>query len=152
MNYKIRRMFLHEAEDIYNIEKQAFDGAIWPLEAFVEEAADERAIYFVAVSGGQIIAYSGFWVIVDEIHLNNIAVLPEYRGCGIARALMKSTIEYGLGRGAESMTLEVNQANSAAVTMYKSMGFVEEGVRRDYYSKGEHALIMWKYNLDGELC
>lgn len=147
IEYKIRRMFLHEAEDIYEIEKKSFDGAQWPLSAFVEEAADERAIYFVATLNGKIIGYSGFWVIIDEIHLNNIAVLPEFRRCGVAVALLKKTIEYGINRGADKMTLEVNNKNDAAVALYRKFGFVDEGLRPNYYAKDEHALIMWLYRL-----
>ena len=147
IDYKVRRMFLHEVEDIYNIEKQSFDGAMWPLSAFVEEAAEEMAIYFVATLNEKIIGYSGFWVIIDEIHLNNIAVLPQFRRNGIAKALLLKTIEYGVGRLAEKMTLEVSDQNIAAVELYRNFGFVEEGLRSNYYSLGEHALIMWLYNI-----
>ncbi|MEI6285555.1 MAG: ribosomal protein S18-alanine N-acetyltransferase [Bacillota bacterium] len=147
LDFKVRRMFLHEVEDIYNIEKQSFDGAMWPLSAFIEEAAEEMAIYFVATLDGKIIGYSGFWVIIDEIHLNNIAVLPQFRRRGIAKALLLKTIEYGVGRLAEKMTLEVSDKNVAAVELYRSFGFIEEGLRTNYYAPGEHALIMWLYQL-----
>jgi len=146
-DYVVRRMLLHEVEDIYNIEKQSFDGAMWPLSAFVEEAAEGMAIYFVATVDSKIVGYSGFWCIIDEIHLNNIAVLPQFRRLGIAKALLRSTIEYGLGRLAEKMTLEVSDQNIAAVELYRSFGFVDEGVRLNYYSPGEHALIMWLYDI-----
>ena len=147
MEYKIRRMFLHEVEDIYNIEKQSFDGAMWPLSSFLEEAAEELAIYIVATVEEKIVGYSGFWCIIDEIHLNNIAVLPQFRRRGIAKALLSATIEYGLGRLTEKMTLEVSAQNSAAVELYRNFGFVEEGVRLNYYAPGEHALILWLYNI-----
>ena len=63
-------MFLHEVEDIYNIEKQSFDGAMWPLSSFLEEAAEELAIYIVATVEEKIVGYSGFWCIIDEINLS----------------------------------------------------------------------------------
>jgi ribosomal-protein-alanine N-acetyltransferase len=83
-----------------------------------------------------------FWVVADEMHLLNLAVHPAHRRRGISRALLTAAMEQARSRGAAVVWLEVRPSNQAALTLYRSFGFEEVGVRRNYYTdNGEDALI-----------
>ena len=82
----------------------------------------------------------------DDGEIGNVAVLPEYRGKGIAKALLTQALEYGEHElGMTLFTLEVRAGNAAAIHLYESAGFRTEGLRpRFYMDPVEDALIMWK--------
>ncbi len=72
-----------------------------------------------------------------------IAVLPELRGRGIARALLARGIELALSRGACVLYLEVREGNAPAISLYRACGFSLCGRRRNYYRlPREDALMM----------
>ena len=106
------------------------------------------AHYFVLTEGGKIAGYGGMWVVLDEAHVTNIAVLPEYRRRGYARRLMLQLMARALERGASAMTLEVRENNLGAQQMYGQLGFSQNGYRPRYYEDtGEGALLLWNTNL-----
>ena len=89
------------------------------------------------------IGYAGAWVILDESHITNIAVLKDERGQGIGRQLTHGLLQYLSNLGAAYATLEVRKSNEVAQNLYKSLGFIKLGVRKRYYEdNGEDALIM----------
>ena len=85
-----------------------------------------------------IVGYLCRWFVADEIHILNIAVHPRYRGRGIGAILLGEARQ----GSAEAVTLEVRRSNEAARRLYESFRFEEVGVRRNYYGRGEDALIM----------
>jgi len=103
--------------------------------------------YMVAVKDGLVVGFAGMWIILDEAHITNIAVHPEYRGFGIGTMLMESLISICKIENVIGITLEVRVSNQRAINLYKKFGFVEEGIRKAYYEDNkEDALIMWKRN------
>ncbi len=93
----------------------------------------------------RVAGYIATWIVVDEVHINNIAVLPEYRGRGYGSALLAHALAEAARVGAERATLEVRRSNDAARRLYERFGFRVAGVRRDYYSHPtEDALILWR--------
>jgi len=96
-----------------------------------------------------VVGYAGLWIVLDEAHITNVAVHPDYRGAGYGRALMVELISRAAMLGAFKLSLEVRVSNGVARDLYKSLGFVDKGFRRKYYSdNGEDAIIMW-LNLRG---
>lgn len=87
--------------------------------------------------------YGGFWRILDEGHITNIAVAGALRGRGIGKAILKEMIKRAQALNIERMTLEVRVNNTAALKLYEKYGFVTLGTRPKYYENGEDALIMW---------
>ena len=67
-----------------------------------------------------------------EEELLLIAVAPEYRGRGLGRQLLEQVLEDARGRGADRVFLEM-RFNNPAVEVYRKMGFVPIGRRKDYY-------------------
>lgn len=82
------------------------------------------------------------WMVGDEVHILNLAVRPDRRHGGVGRALVELIVQEAEERGASLITLEVRRENVAAIGLYRSFGFTETGVRRNYYGRGEDAIIM----------
>ena len=92
-----------------------------------------------------VIGFGGMWLIMDEIHITNVAVAPEHRGQGYSKTLINDMIKYAKEKGFQHMTLEVRVSNSVAIALYEKFGFESVGVRPKYYvDTGEDALVMWK--------
>jgi ribosomal-protein-alanine N-acetyltransferase len=89
-----------------------------------------------------ILAWGGFWLMVDEAHISTIASHPEYRGCGLGQLMIVALLEAAQARGAARATLEVRAFNLVAQRLYEKLGFARVGTRRSYYRDGEAALIM----------
>jgi ribosomal-protein-alanine N-acetyltransferase len=101
--------------------------------------------YLAKQPGGRVVGFCSFWRVLDELHINNLAVLPEERRAGVATKLLDHVLKEGAALGARSATLEVRRSNDAARLLYERFGFSVAGVRRAYYSKPvEDALVLWR--------
>jgi len=130
------------------VEKDSFS-APWSRSAFEEELSQNNlARYLVAVAGDVIVGYAGAWLVINEAHVTNVAVVGMYRREGIGRLLMEKLMELARNNFMESMTLEVRVSNAAARNLYSKLGFVEAGMRKNYYTETkEDALILWREKL-----
>jgi ribosomal-protein-alanine N-acetyltransferase len=81
-------------------------------------------------------------LIIDEVHILNLAVHPDYRSCGIAQTLLEQTLTQACQTGACSANLEVRHSNQAAIAVYRKFGFETVTVRRKYYENREDGLLM----------
>jgi [ribosomal protein S18]-alanine N-acetyltransferase len=107
------------------------------------------ARFYVARSGGVVVAYCAGWVIFDELHVNNLAVDPGWRRRGVAGALLTFVLQAAEGEGATRATLEVRRSNDPARRLYERFGFVLSGVRTAYYREPvEDALVLWRNRAD----
>lgn len=140
----VRPMLLSDLDVILEIEHASFSSP-WSLEAFKAELKDnEYARYLCLELNDQVIGYMGLWFILDEGHITNIAITPNYRGQRWGEFLMRSVMAKMAEQGMERMTLEVRVSNSSAQSLYKRLGFVIAGVRKGYYADNqEDAIIMW---------
>jgi ribosomal-protein-alanine N-acetyltransferase len=130
---------------IHAIEKLSF-ATPWSVESFEREFDDDLARYFVAICDGAVIGYCGYWSIVGEAHITNVAVHPCHRrrhvGIGLMRRMLRDIAENGIGH----ITLEAREDNRAAISMYEQLGFSRSGLRKNYYAKErKNAVIMWKH-------
>ena len=137
--HKLNESFLNE---INLIEQDSFKEP-WSQEAYEKEISNPLANYRVITFEDKVVAYGGFWKILDEADINNIAVKKEYRGKGYGKMLMNALIEDAKKQNIKAMTLEVRVTNKSAIALYKKLGFKEAGIRKNYYSDKEDALIMW---------
>ena len=138
----IRRMTMADVDGVAAVEAATFPTP-WSRDAFASEMKNVAARYLVAEKDGRIIGYAGAWIILDESHITNIAVLSDYRGQGIGRALTHGLLQYLSNLGAAYATLKVRKSNEVAQNLYVSLGFIKLGVRKRYYEdNGEDALIM----------
>ena len=146
--YEIVDMEVQHIDDVVRIEEMSFKTP-WTKNDFISEFVNNKcAKYRIVVKDKKIVAYGGMWILLDEAHITNIAVHPEFRGIGVGNALMEDLIETAKNNGVANMTLEVRTGNTAAQNLYKKFGFVDVAVRRKYYADtGEDGIIMWKYNI-----
>jgi ribosomal-protein-alanine N-acetyltransferase len=139
--------FCH-VESVWAIEKEVYTSP-WSRHAFINEILDNGfAFYYVALSADEVVGYAGIWVILDEAHITTLAVSPSWQGQGLGRQLLEHLITEAALKGAKRMTLEVRVSNTRAQSLYRKYGFVECGVRPNYYPD-EDALVMWLERLPG---
>jgi [ribosomal protein S18]-alanine N-acetyltransferase len=92
---------------------------------------------------GIVAGYISFWLVVDEVHINNVAVRPDARTRGIGRALVEFAMREGGARGATQALLDVRAANHTARRLYERLGFRQVAVRPGYYGHPpDDALIL----------
>ncbi|TJX14905.1 ribosomal-protein-alanine N-acetyltransferase [Tissierella creatinini] len=141
----LREMEIKDLDEIMEIEKAAFSTP-WTRNSFEKEIKENMlAKYIVAEVEGKVVGYVGIWLIIDEGHITNIAVSKDYRGMGIGKFLMMGMIDFCKKQGIHNMTLEVRASNTVAQNLYRKMGFLDCGIRPNYYADGnEDAVIMWK--------
>lgn len=141
---RFRPMTLDDVERVSELEQLAFPTP-WPAEAFFNELTiNKHARYIVAEADGEVVAYCGMWMLLDEAHITNVAVHPRYRGKGIGERLLRQMMSRALAEGGKKMTLEVRPSNRIARRLYEKLGFSERGIRKKYYSDNdEDAIIMW---------
>ena len=141
-DYIIRRMTMADIDGVAAVEAATFPTP-WSRAAFASEMNNAAARYLVVEKNGKVIGYAGAWIILDESHITNIAVLQEERGQGIGRTLTAGLMQYLSNLGAAYATLEVRKSNEVAQNLYVSLGYIKLGVRKRYYEdNGEDALIM----------
>nr|WP_204598857.1 ribosomal protein S18-alanine N-acetyltransferase [Clostridium pascui] len=143
---EIRAANLEDIFSIYEISTLCFPIS-WSITSIKGElTSNTHARYVVAVENGIVVGFAGLWIIVDEGHVTNIAVHPDFRRKGIGTLLMDKLMFISKNENLIGLTLEVRKSNLSAQNLYKQFGFVEEGVRKNYYSdNGEDAIIMWKH-------
>ncbi|GHI01664.1 ribosomal protein S18-alanine N-acetyltransferase [Neobacillus kokaensis] len=143
-SYVFRYMREEDIDQVLEVEHASFT-LPWSREAFYNELRNNKfAVYIVLEHNKKIIGYSGVWIVIDEAHVTNVAILPEYRGKKLGDALMQKLIQVSREMGARSMTLEVRVTNHVAQSLYRKMGFQNGGIRKNYYSDNqEDALVMW---------
>ena len=139
----LRRMTISDVPAVHRLEEAIFSMP-WSEKDFVYEMTENKvARYLVIEEAGEIIAFAGAHIILDQAHVTNIAVRQDCRGRGLGRMITRALMQYASNLGAEYLTLEVRQSNVTAQNLYTSLGFVKVNVRKRYYEDtGEDAWLM----------
>ena len=140
----LRRLNLADVDAVLHLDQLSFSRP-WSREAYLEELGNNQLARYIGYFAGQrLIAFAGYWLIVDEAHIVNVAVHPDYRRRGWGELLMRRLITLCLAAGAARMTLEVRRQNLAGCRLYRKLGFITAGLRPGYYDEPpDDALIMW---------
>ena len=118
-------------------------GGLWNQEQWHSELAEGRRPGIGLWREGALVAMASGWLVVDELHITVVAVDPLQRRQGLGRQVLHALLSHGQRLGAERATLEVATSNTAAVALYRALGFRDAGIRRGYYRNGDDALIQW---------
>jgi ribosomal-protein-alanine N-acetyltransferase len=139
-----RKMTVADLDEVMEVEVNSFT-LPWSREAFFNELTKNQfAQYLVLEVDQKVVGYCGVWIIVDEAHITNIAILPDYRGMKLGEALMGRVMELARELGALRVTLEVRVSNERAQSLYRKFGFEKGALRKQYYTDNmEDALVMW---------
>lgn len=139
----VRPASITDLGEVARIERDSFADP-WSTEAlFSELLADQMRHPLVAERNGSVCGYIMAWVVVDQLHVLNIATDPECLRQGVATSLLREATRRALPLGVVEITLEVRRSNYPALGFYRRHGFVQAGVRPGYYQdNGEDALIL----------
>lgn len=140
----VKEAHILDIDKFLEIEKVSFKDP-WSRSMFLSELEDRnRRIYYKALINEEVAGFIGLWFIVDECHIVNIAVHPDFRNKGVAKSLVQRAVMEGGIRGVNSFTLEVRAGNEEAIKLYEGLGFMKAGYRKNYYEKErEDGIIMW---------
>jgi ribosomal-protein-alanine N-acetyltransferase len=138
-----------DLDAVLAIEAESFTSP-WTREMYVAELENVGVsfCYLARNESGDILGFCSFWRVLDELHINNLAVAPLYRRRGIGTELLTHVLNEGARLGAYRATLEVRRSNEVARHLYEHLGFATAGVRRAYYTNPiEDALVLWREHL-----
>ena len=117
----------------------------WSEESIATELNSRLSYWLVALEGEQVVGYIGSQSVLGESDMMNVAVHPDFRRRGIAEALIAALSVALQERDNVFLTLEVRASNDPAIALYKKLGFIQVGLRKNYYRHPkEDALIMRK--------
>ena len=142
--FDVEPMRLADVDAVMAIEKVSFRSPM-TAQLLLEEMGREWAHIDVVRDRlhRNVVAFSNYWVVADEVHLLNLATHPEARRAGHASRLLAHIIEVGRTRECRFVTLEVRRSNAAAARLYRRFGFRAVGVRPNYYAEDqEDAIVM----------
>ncbi|MDD2371449.1 MAG: ribosomal protein S18-alanine N-acetyltransferase [Firmicutes bacterium] len=139
----VRKMLLEDIDKVMVVDKDSFS-IPWSRESFLLEVKSPLSSYVVAEEDdGKIVGYGGFYLIIDQVEITNIAVLSEYRGSGIGKTILEALIKLAVVGGGKLINLDVRSSNEAAQALYFNYGFKLVGTRKGYYQKpSEDALLL----------
>ncbi len=135
---------VEQLDELIAIEHASFTNP-WTREMYLAELQHEiSSCYLARAPGGDAVGFCSFWLVLDELHINNLAVLEQMRRQGIATAILARVLADAVARGAARATLEVRRSNAEAQALYLRFGFTVASVRKGYYSHPvEDALVLW---------
>lgn len=142
-NLTLKKLDKEDVNGLYEVSSLSLKET-WSLGSIEQELSNKFARYIVCKDGDKVIGFIGAWLIASEGQITNLAVHPDYRKKGIGKKLMKSLISSLKNEDCNAITLEVRESNTVAKNLYKNLGFLSEGIRKNFYEDNkEDANIMW---------
>lgn len=142
----VRLMKTGDLEQVVNIEERCFPES-WSGKMIESGLKCSYDIFFVIEMKQNLIGYAALRILGGVGEIQRIAILPEWRRQGYARELLDSVVKVSRQKQAGWMILEVRNSNETARNLYKSYGFFEEGIRKDYYRNPSEDAILMRLNL-----
>jgi ribosomal-protein-alanine N-acetyltransferase len=139
----IRPIGVLDLEQILEIEQASYRTPWTASDFFREITYNQLAYYYLMEAGDRVAGFIGMWLVVDEAHITNVAVSPEFRRQGVAEKLLLFVMELAVQHGARCCILEVRVSNVRALNLYLKHGFRYIGLRKAYYrDNNEDAFLM----------
>jgi ribosomal-protein-alanine N-acetyltransferase len=142
-----------DLEEVMRIERASFSSP-WSRKMFEAEVSGNPFSFAFVVrpaGSGQIIGYVCAWIVIDELHLLNLAVDPPFRKQGAGEGIVRWMLEFGRSRGVRTATLEARVSNLPARRLYEKLGFEIYATRKKYYSDPSEDALLLQLNLHGGL-
>lgn len=133
-------MSLNDLDQIGRNLEADFDD-FWNYNILKNEIQNPNSFCFVLKENNEIIGFSGITVLLDEADITNIVVKKDHRGSGFSKILMQHLINFCKEKNISKINLEVSSSNNVAIGLYKSLGFVQVGCRKNYYKKSDGLLF-----------
>ncbi|MBR0469255.1 MAG: ribosomal protein S18-alanine N-acetyltransferase [Mogibacterium sp.] len=143
----IRQAKLYDVPAMARIERDSFDDP-WSADEITKDVTAGGNVYVaVALKADERVGYGEIRMVAGEAQVYNIAIAPEYRREGIGKELLLHLISKARMDGCTLVTLEVRAGNTAALELYRRIGFREVGCRKGYYQKGKEDAILMDLSL-----
>lgn len=144
-NVILRIAVTSDAAMIADIEKSNFSRP-WSKAQIEQEILNPKALFIVAENQGIVCGYVSGQLILDEFYISNIAVKNDCRNCGIGHSIINTLIDSLKVTDCSLITLEVRESNAPARHLYEKLGFINLGIRKNFYSMpSENACIYTLY-------
>ena len=141
----IRPMDFGDIEAVMAIENEAETGSGWTGTGLLTYLMRDDTLFLVAEEASEVVGYVGLLMVPEESDILNIAVRSDRKRRGIATKLMAAMEKEAAGHGVTVFHLEVRAGNGAALALYERLGFLKDGIRRNYYTEPvEDAITMTK--------
>lgn len=139
---EIREMQLDDLEQVMEIENENFSRP-WTETGFFTFLIRQDTLFLVAQENDEILGYCGVVMVQDEGDITNVSVKKEKQNQGIGNRLVQELIAKTKEQGITRLFLEVRESNQRAIHVYEKAGFVQNGLRKNYYEDPvEHAVLM----------
>ena len=138
---EIRRFRKDDVAAVAAIEKLT-NPSPWSVEQFRAELDNPASRFDLLVVDNEVVAFLCAWIIVDEMQIQDVSTTPAFQRKGYASRLLEFTLANARKEGVGKVYLEVRRGNLPAQKLYKAFGFSVNGVRPNYYSDNEDALLM----------
>ena len=139
----IRMVNPGDISQILAVEHESFQHP-YPVDIITFLYEKYRDTFLVVEQGGIILGYIAGISSWREGHIVSLAVLPSWRRKGIATTLVEELCHILKGKGKKRVKLEVRMSNTAAIALYKTLGFEKQKIVKNYYENGEDAVLMKK--------
>jgi len=145
----IRLLEGQDTPQIHRIEQLCFP-VPWSEESISHDLEENVLSRWLGIfdENGRLIAYGGMWLVINEGHILNIAVDPEFQGKGYGKRVLNALIDMARENGMNILFLEVRRSNLRAQKLYLGAGFMKAGCRRQYYEDNREDALIMIMNLD----
>jgi [ribosomal protein S18]-alanine N-acetyltransferase len=145
----IEDMRPEDVPQVLAIEKASFTTP-WSEILFMNEIYKAGSMPKVARLDGEVIGYICANQVLDEGHILNVTVHPEYRRQGVAAELLSRMTAFFCEKGCKVIFLEVRDSNSDAIRMYEKAGFRVMSRRKKYYTLPEEDAVNMEMRISGK--
>lgn len=122
-----------------------FGSSAWSTDSIRSQLEKSDSRCTIALEDDNVIGFLAFEQIADEGSVVEVAVHPDFRRQGVARALLCSAFE---NSSSKEIFLEVRESNIAAISLYESLGFMRVGVRKAYYDHPKEDAVLYQMKAD----
>ena len=146
MTIQILELLNEDIDNIIPLENELYHKP-WQKKDYEYELNDNPFAHYLKMINaetGEIMGYIGFWVKFEQAEITKVSISRKYQGFKLSKLLMADAERRMALAGCESCTLEVRVSNTVAINLYKSFGFKELTLRKNYYENGEDAYLMYK--------
>jgi ribosomal-protein-alanine N-acetyltransferase len=140
--WNIRAFVPTDIAGIRELFEESPEAGIWSGQGNENLTPSPSAVWLVCEDAGRILGILMGQQVADEAEIHNLGVRRSERRRGIGGALVNAGLEEFHKKGASRVYLEVRESNAAAIALYRSRGFTENGRRKGYYQKPEEAAVL----------
>jgi ribosomal-protein-alanine N-acetyltransferase len=149
MRLRIEKIEAKHIDAVLEIENASFPSP-WTRAMFTQEIDLEYSNCFGLIVDEALAAYISSWTVIDECTINKIACRSDLRRRGYSTTLLNHLIHNVCDNRVKDLLIEVRASNDTAIAFYKKSGFIQKGIRKDYYSDTKEDAILMA--LDIEKC